>query len=120
MMIKMSEHATNDRIERLTYIATEIGIGEPVLSYLDETTYRLVILTDTGVVVIENSYTEELVTAYVASLDRACAMWKRIHGTRILPNTLYKRILRNKSAHYQEVNEINKSYGYKYKNGKIR
>ena len=120
MMIKMSEHATNDRIERLAYIATEIGIGEPVVSYLDETTYRLAILTDTGVVVIKDSYTEELVTAYVASLDRACAMWHRVHGTTQMPNSLYNQVIRNRNTHRQEVNEINKSYGYKYKNGKIR
>ena len=120
MMIKMSEHATNDRIERLAYIATEIGIGEPVLSYLDEMTYRLVILTDTGVIVVKDSYTEELVTACVASLDRACAMWERVYGTKILPNSLYKQIIRNKSAHCPKVNEINKGYGYKYKNGKVR
>ena len=119
MMIKMSEHATNDRIERLTYIATEIGIGEPILSY-EEEECRTISLTDTGIVIIQDSYTKVLITAYVASIDRACAMWHRVHGITQMPNSLYNQVIRNRNTHHPAVNEINKSYGYKYKNGKIR
>ena len=117
MMIKMSEHASVDRIERLAYIATEIGIGEPILSYEEEES-RTISLTDTGIVIVQDTYTKVLITAYMASIDRACAMWNRVHGTMRLPNPLYNQIIRNKIVHCQAVDEINKSYGYKYKNGK--
>ena len=114
MMIKMSEHASVDRIERLAYIATEIGIGEPVLSY-EEEEYRTISLTDTGIVIIQDSYTKVLITAYVASIDRAYAMWHQVHGETQMPNSLYNQIVRNRNTHRPAVNEINKSYGYKYK-----
>lgn len=114
MMIKMSEHASVDRIERLAYIATEIGIGEPVLSY-EEEEYRTISLTDTGIVIIQDSYTKVLITAYVASIDRAYAMWHQVHGETQMPNSLYHQIVRNRNTHRPAVNEINKSYGYKYK-----
>lgn len=115
MMIKMSPHASAERMERMMYIVTEIGIGEPAVSYVEADTHRKITLTDTGVVLVQDDYTELLITAYVASMDRATAMWMRVHGdNKRMPNYLYAKVLRNKKTHRVEVNEINKNYGYKY------
>jgi hypothetical protein len=115
MMIKMSPHASADRLDRMMYIVTEIGVGEPALSYVEVEYRRKITLTDTGVVLVQDERTEMLITAYVASIDRATAMWTRVYGDHArLPQYLYNKVVRNRKTHVREVNEINKTYGYKY------
>jgi hypothetical protein len=42
-------------------------------------------------------------------------MWTRVYGDHArLPQYLYNKVVRNRKTHVREVNEINKTYGYKY------
>ena len=69
-----SYHCTEDRMNRLVFIAEEIGWGEVVL----ETTIgdKRECITSTGVLLVKALKEEFLITAYVPSIDKACAVYQ--------------------------------------------
>lgn len=96
--MEMSYHCREDRLDRLTYIATTIGWGEVVAERRTEN--RRECLTDTGVVMIKALDRDFLITAYIASIDRAFAIYHDVYGKNAkLPQSLYKRICKNKKYH---------------------
>lgn len=110
-MLKMSAHAQRDRIERLVYLMTEIGIGEVLLTLNHEG--RKIELTEHGIIII---YTRrgEVLTAYLASTDRAYAMYRARYGdTFIPPEHRLRHIQRVNDKHCATINAINLFYGYK-------
>lgn len=109
MMYKISKHASQDRIERLMYINMEIGIGEELCSTPSRDN-TIEVLTTTGVLlVLDND--RKVITAYMASMDRATRVWRSAHGNIRMPNDFYELLLRNR-AKYRKVQEIDETFGY--------
>ena len=95
-LMKISEHGRIDRVERITRIITELGIGEIVLTIEHREMKRLECLTSTGVILIKSSTDNVVITAYVASIERAVAMYKS-QGIQKLPPSLRSKICKNKT-----------------------
>ena len=95
-LMKISEHGRIDRVERITRIITELGIGEIILTIEHREMKRLECLTSTGVILIKSSTDNVVITAYVASIDRAVAMYKS-QGIQHLPPRLRNKIIKNKT-----------------------
>lgn len=96
--MKMTKHATVDRLSRLEYIIDTIGIGETVctakqIDSLNRIGYSS--LTSTGVIVI-TSENHKLVTAYIAEMNQAIKVWRDAKGNGIkLPQYLFNKIKNN-------------------------
>lgn len=112
MIFRMTPHARQDRIERLKYIVTEIGLGEKIVcsNSRNEGT-RKEIMTDTGVLLVLSN--ENLViTAYVVNISQAIAIWREFSNSSVkMPSELYNTILRNQ-FHYEKLQQINIEYNY--------
>lgn len=95
-LMKISEHGRIDRVERITRIITELGIGEIVLTIEHQEMKRLECLTSTGVILIKSSTDNIVITAYVASIERVIAMYKS-QGVNNLPPSIRNKVLKNKA-----------------------
>jgi hypothetical protein len=93
MLIKMSKHATQDRIDRLLFIYDNVGIGEPYIDSVEDDV--LYTITTTGVLLVRSASDGTLITAYIADIDKITAIWRNKHGERPMPDNLYKRVLAN-------------------------
>jgi hypothetical protein len=93
MLIKMSKHATQDRIDRLLFIYDNVGIGEPYIDSVEDDV--LYTITTTGILLIRSAKDGTLITAYIADIDKITAIWRNKHGERPMPDNLYKRVLAN-------------------------
>lgn len=110
-MYKLHGHASQDRIERLMYLTMEIGIGQTLLSVMDRG--RRTDLTENGVVLV---FTQEgeVLTAYLASADRAYAMYCQRYGDKFpVPNRIIHHIHNVNTKHHKVIEELNLYYGYK-------
>lgn len=108
MMLKMSVHAQHDRFERLTYLATEIGLGEITLTlYSDD---RRVCITNTGLIIVLDKE-GKLITAYLPDINRVNAMyWEKYGRDSRLPYWLYVIVLTNQKKHGKYLEKINLKY----------
>lgn len=68
LRIRFSNHALNERTDRITYIATTIGFGEVIARKLvvDERGKVMRLLTDTGVVIVTDPREECILTMWIA------------------------------------------------------
>lgn len=115
MLFKLSEHASREREERLLYIAMNVGLGEQVVCRVaSQKSNRQEALTDSGVILILNNE-DKVITAYIATIDKATAIWRTAHGNSRMIESLYTRIISNKK-HYKEAVKIDNLYGYHMKN----
>lgn len=103
-LIKLSHHASRDRVERLSRIVMEVGLGKSLLEFKSEG--RPCTITSTGVLMIwETEGTERvLLTAYLLSVNKAMAIYKK-NRQRDIPRGLYNTILRNLRVH-EEIYHI--------------
>lgn len=104
MTFKLSAHCTKDRIDRLTFIMLNTGLGETFCEYLkyeDNTLYRL---TTTGVLMILNPVDKILVTAYYVDEAKACAIMKACH--RNINRSQYYKIIRANLKLREQQNKI--------------
>lgn len=69
--MKLTYHAREERLDRLVFIATEIGFGSPVGQRFDHESQRWYIVTDTGVLMVKNRACDTLITAFIATIDEA-------------------------------------------------
>ena len=76
----VTAHAMIDRIDRVTFIAERIGWGKEVLRVNDRRnpTSIVLILTSTGVVLVKDRYTDTLITAYVATVQKTDAFYWQV------------------------------------------
>ena len=92
-------HARVERANRMVQVS-KLEIGIPVATieeYNKKGNKTIVTLTDTGVVVILDPKTNTIITLFLASVDRAAAIYKEAYGTRRrLPDQLYNQIKINK------------------------
>lgn len=106
----VSDHAKNDRIERLTACLATLGYEEFVLKVEDtkrgnDTTK---FLTDTGIMIIRDTATGRIVTGYMATVQQAIRMYREA-GYERMPNGMYKKIARNNEK-YKELLDIQKQF----------
>jgi len=96
MKSRMSYHARVQRIERFEYILDTVGFGEEIICTSSEIKgkMRLRILTDTGVIIIKEK-NGEIVTAFIARIEQASAIWYEARQ-KTMPNKLYQKIKANR------------------------
>ena len=68
LRIRFSNHALNERADRIVYIATTIGFGEIIARKLvvDERGKAMRLLTDTGVIIVTDPHEECFLTMWIA------------------------------------------------------
>ena len=110
-MLKMVGHASQDRIERMMYLTMEIGIGETLISVVSQG--RRTDLTENGIVLVYADDGESILTAYLASVDRAYAMYnQRYNGKFPVPKKVMRHINSVNTKHARVIKELNLYYGY--------
>ena len=92
--ITMTRHIKEERLDRLTYIAMNVGFGNVVLEQPRVEEGKRDCLTDTGVLLVKDIMEEVLVTAYIISIDKATAMYKH-SGYPAVPTQMRKIIIKN-------------------------
>ena len=98
MKKNMTYHARFDRTNRIEYIINTIGIGNVVaeISTVDNQGRKgFQKLTDTGVIIILSGDNKTIVTAYIATPDQACAVYKTAKKVSRMPDGLYSRVRKN-------------------------
>ena len=101
----VSDHAKEDRIDRLTACLTTIGYNDFALIVEDTkrgnntTKY----LTDTGIMIIRDTDTKRIVTGYMATVQQAIRMYREA-GYERMPNGMYKKIVRNNEKYKELLN----------------
>ena len=80
MKVTMTKHVVNDRMERMMYIARNIGWVKSSWKKAKDTRCAL---TSTGVVLIKPLYEERLVTAHVANMNDVTWLYRSIGCTHV-------------------------------------
>ena len=94
MKIQLTRHAQEERIERLVYIAQNVGFGEKVVCEgyrIDKGTRQCI--TETGVLIVKMPDSEKMVTAYLPNLEQAGMIYKSA-GLR-MPDWMMRKIKKN-------------------------
>lgn len=92
--ITMTNHIKEERLDRLTYIALNVGFGNVILEHIREEDGRRDCLTDTGVLMIKAAHEEILITAFVANIDKVTAIYHKCGYTSV-PANIRKVVLKN-------------------------
>ena len=93
LQFTISEHVRADRLERLTAIAMNVGIGNEIVLEVPIEDKRYC-LTDTGVMLVMAITGEFLITAYLATLKQAKGYYTRA-GYKVMPDYIYKKVKHN-------------------------
>ena len=76
--VEFSEHALEDREERIVWIATKVGFGnvvDTIVTHDAERGYRRVELTSTGVAIFKPMDKEIVITMYLLSMRKLIAFY---------------------------------------------
>lgn len=95
MKMQLTKHARNDRVDRIMYIAENVGWGEPVFEFADAARQTRSVLTSTGVIIIKNYNVDRLITAYVGRIDEVKFMYAS-KGYNRIPEFMYSKVMKNK------------------------
>lgn len=110
-MLKMVQHASRDRLERMMYLVMEVGIGKTLITITDRG--RRNDLTENGVVLVYADDGESILTAYLASVDRAYAMYSQRYNSQFpVPKAVMRHIDSVNRKHCQTIKELNLYYNY--------
>lgn len=90
--IQMSAHVREDRLDRMTYIAINVGFGDVIIENILETKREC--LTDTGVILVKSLTDDFLITAFVGTIDKVSAMYHATGHERI-PARIYNKVVKN-------------------------
>lgn len=88
-----TKHLTEDRMERVVFIATTVGFGEIIEEFYIEDNHgkHFECVTSTGVIIVKGLDKQTIVTMYVARHNQI----KRLYKEREIPNGLKVVIKRN-------------------------
>ena len=88
-----TKHLTEDRMERVVFIATTIGFGETVEEFFIEDNHgkHYECVTSTGVIIIKDLSKKMVITMFVGRM----AQIKRLYGDKEIPRNLKAIIKRN-------------------------
>ena len=92
--LAMTKHCTQDRLDRLVEISMTVGWGNILYEYTNPTTNNIEALSDTGVLFIVTPNREALVTAYLPSFEKACAV--ALSTGNKIPKWLVEKIVKNR------------------------
>lgn len=85
-------HAKNDRNDRLNRIKSQIGSGEPVVSFVVDTGHpngnEIHTILNNGVIVIQNERTKKLITSLIARPGQIKRYWNN-QGKRVPEDLTY-------------------------------
>ena len=90
--IVMSTHVREDRLDRMTYIAINVGFGEVVMEHRMETKKECI--TNTGVILVKNLEDDFLITAFVGTIDKVTAIY-HANGYDRIPTNIYNKVTKN-------------------------
>lgn len=94
----LSAHVIVDRKMRIDLIENTIGWGDTIATIPDKHNIgTFATLTSTGVIIIS---TEEgfILTAWIANVRQAVAVWKTANGEKLMPRWLWKVINYNNNT----------------------
>lgn len=90
--IVMSAHVREDRLDRMTYIAMNVGFGEVVMEHRMESKRECI--TDTGVILVKGLEDDFLITAFVGTIDKVSAIY-HANGFDRVPTKIYNKVQKN-------------------------
>lgn len=102
--IQMTSHVIDDRLDRLTYIAMNVGFGNVILERIHEDSKKRDCFTDTGVLLIKDAYKEVLITAYIPDIDKVTAIYRNC-GYATTPQEIVRLVKKNRK-HYINQNNV--------------
>ena len=102
--IQMTSHVIDDRLDRLTYIAMNVGFGNVILERIHEDSKKRDCFTDTGVLLIKDAYKEVLITAYIPDIDKETAIYRNC-GYTTTPQEIVRLVKKNRK-HYINQNNV--------------
>lgn len=88
-------HLSDDRLDRVVFIATKIGYGNVIQEKVYLNTERGNYwrqITDTGVLIVRSEDKKTIITMWLANINQAT----EIYNGRRLPQYLYNRIMKNR------------------------
>lgn len=96
-----TRHLTEDRADRVVFIATTIGFGEVVDEFYIEDNHgkHYECVTSTGVIIVKGLDKKTVVTMYIARHGQI----KRLYGDRPIPRGLAIVIKRNEKKKLYEI-----------------
>lgn len=96
MLLKISKHCINERRERLTAIIQTVDLGEEMACFTGHNEFGevLEVITTTGVLILKSPVDGMVITAYMITIEKASAIYKR-HGYSRVPTALEKTIKNN-------------------------
>ena len=90
--MKLTHHARYERADRIAQILAILGIGEKLIDFPEaDKTYRLM---NNGVLLIMDSKTQVVITAYVPSIKKVAAFYRSI-GVDHIPPYIYNIVKKN-------------------------
>lgn len=101
LQFEMTYHAKNDRITRFEFILQTVGAGkkeiatEIFISPTSQNRKAKSVLMDNGVIYIFSIENNKLITAYIASISQAVALYKKCHKCNKCPQTLMNVLYKN-------------------------
>ena len=99
-LTRMSAHVIIDRKARINLIERTIGWGTEIITAPDKKERdATATLTSTGVIIIR-SFDGVIITAWVASVRQALAVWIRGTGSNHIPSWLWNVINYNNNTEY--------------------
>ena len=99
--MKMSHHAVNDRLDRLTNLALTLGMGEVIFSRPDHRHPGTIKeITTTGIILCKSEQNGCLITAFMATVEQAYELYggrppQTIFNTVKYNNKKYSFLLKN-------------------------
>lgn len=96
-----TKHLTEDRMDRVVFIATTIGFGEIVEEFYIEDNHgkHYECVTSTGVIIIKDLSKKVIITMFVGRM----AQVKRLYGDREIPKNLKAIVKRNEKKKFYEI-----------------
>ena len=96
-----TKHLTEDRMDRVVFIATTIGFGEIVEEFYIEDNHgkHYECVTSTGVIIIKDLSKKVIITMFVGRM----AQVKRLYGDREIPKNLKAVVKRNEKKKFYEI-----------------
>jgi hypothetical protein len=99
-LTRMSAHLIIDRKDRIAVIEKTVGWGKPVAEIKNiKNTNTTITLTDTGVIVVRDNE-NMILTAWVASISRAIAIYRTAYGQKKMPESLWLTLNYNNNTSY--------------------
>ena len=96
-----TKHLTEDRMDRVVFIATTIGFGETVEEFYIEDNHgkHYECVTSTGVIIVKGLDRKTVVTMFIGRTGQI----KRLYGDREIPKNLKAVVKRNEKKKLYEI-----------------